>query len=49
MNKGVTIDDISEQEKRRLTVDDLLDEFAELRKTEQPTSDMLETLRREYV
>ena len=49
MHKGKIIDDISGREKERLTVDDLLDKFAELRKTEKLTDDMIETLRREYV
>lgn len=49
MHKGQIIDDISSEEKRRLTVNDLLDKFAELRKTEQLTDDMLAALRREYV
>ena len=49
MHKGQIIDDISREEKQRLTVKDLLDKFAELRKSEQLTDDMLETLRREYV
>jgi len=48
MHKGQIIDDISSEEKRRLTVNDLLDKFAELRKTEQLTDDMLAMLRREY-
>lgn len=49
MNKGQIIDDISLKEKSRLTVDDLLDKFAELRKQEQLTDDRLELLRREYM
>ncbi len=49
MNKGQIIDDISLQEKKRLTVEDMLDKFAELRKTERLTDDMLDELRREYV
>ncbi|MFC1591358.1 ABC transporter ATP-binding protein [Thermodesulfobacteriota bacterium] len=49
MNRGQIIDDITLEEKRRLTVDDLLEKFAELRKTEQLTQEMLESLRREYV
>ena len=49
MNKGQVIDDIPHKEKKRLTVEDLLDKFAELRKTEQLTDDMLDELRREYV
>lgn len=49
MNKGQVIDDISLKDKRHLTVDDLLDKFAELRKNEQLTDDRLELLRREYM
>jgi len=49
MNKGAIIDDISREEKRHLTVNDLLDKFAELRKTERLTGEMLEELRREYL
>ncbi len=49
MHKGQIIDDISFEEKRDLTVNDLLDKFAELRKAEQITDDILATLRREYV
>ncbi len=49
MNKGEIIDDISREEKQHLTVNDLLDKFAELRKTERLTDDMLEELRRDYL
>ncbi|MCK8603160.1 ABC transporter ATP-binding protein [Desulfoferrobacter suflitae] len=49
MNKGEIIDDISREEKQHLTVNDLLDKFAELRKAERLTEDMLEALRREYL
>ncbi|HOZ21532.1 MAG TPA: ATP-binding cassette domain-containing protein [bacterium] len=49
MHKGQIIDDIPLEEKRRLTVDDLLDKFAELRKNEQLTEDVLMELRREYI
>lgn len=45
----ILIDDISEKEKRLHTVDDLLDKFAELRKAERLTDEMLEELRREYI
>jgi putative ABC transport system ATP-binding protein len=48
MYKGRVIDDIPEKEKRRLTVDDLLDKFADLRKREKLTDEVLEQLRREY-
>ena len=49
MHKGRIIDDIPLEEKRRSTVNDLLDKFAELRKTERLTDDMLEGLRRDYL
>ena len=49
MHQGQIIDDISKKEKRLHTVDDLLDKFAELRKAERLTDDMLEELRREYI
>ncbi len=48
MHKGEIIDEIGREEKRSLTVADLLDKFAELRKTERLTDSMLEELRREY-
>ena len=48
MHQGQIIDDISEREKRGLTVDDLLEKFADLRKAEKLTDDMVEQLRREY-
>lgn len=48
MYKGRIIDDISEKEKRRLTVDDLLEKFADLRKREKLTDDVFEQLRKEY-
>ncbi len=49
MHKGQIIDDIPENEKARLTVDDLLNKFAEIRKRERLTDDIVEQLRREYV
>lgn len=49
MNKGQIIDDLSTKEKNRSTVDDLLNKFVELRKTERLTDEILEELRREYV
>ena len=48
MNKGEIIDDIRLEEKQRLTAGDLLDKFADLRKSERLTDEMLEELRREY-
>jgi putative ABC transport system ATP-binding protein len=49
MHQGRIIDDIPAREKSGLSVDDLLDKFAELRKREKLTDDILEQLRREYV
>jgi putative ABC transport system ATP-binding protein len=49
MHQGRIIDDIPLREKRRLTVDDLLDKFAEIRKHEKLTEDIVEQLRREYL
>ncbi len=49
MHQGRIIDDISKEEKGRLTVDDLLAKFAELRKSEKLTDEMIEQLRREYL
>ncbi|MEE9911811.1 MAG: ATP-binding cassette domain-containing protein [Deltaproteobacteria bacterium] len=48
MHKGQIIDDIPEKEKKRLTVDDLLDKFAQLRKAEKLTDEIIEQLKREY-
>jgi putative tryptophan/tyrosine transport system ATP-binding protein len=49
MHKGEIIEDIPAGEKRRLTLGDLLARFAELRKAEQLTGEMLDSLRREYL
>jgi putative ABC transport system ATP-binding protein len=49
MHQGRIIDDIAEKEKSLHTTDDLLGKFAELRKAERLTDDMLEELRREYI
>jgi len=49
MHQGRIIDDIGEKEKRRLTVDDLLEKFSEVRKREKLTDDIVEQLRREYL
>jgi putative tryptophan/tyrosine transport system ATP-binding protein len=48
MHQGRIIDDISREEKDRLGVNDLLQKFADLRKTEKLTDEMIEQLRREY-
>jgi putative ABC transport system ATP-binding protein len=49
MHQGQVIDDISEKEKRQLTVEDLLEKFTELRKSEKLTNEIIEQLRREYL
>jgi putative ABC transport system ATP-binding protein len=49
MHQGQIIEDIGEGEKGRLTVDDLLDKFSEVRKREKITDDIVENLRREYI
>lgn len=49
MHQGRIIDDIGGKEKRRLTVDDLLDKFSEVRKHEKLTDEIVEQLRREYL
>ncbi len=49
MYKGRIIDDIPQEERRDLCVDDLLDKFAELRKTEKLTDHLLEELKKEYI
>jgi putative ABC transport system ATP-binding protein len=48
MYKGSIIEDIDEKEKNRLSVDDLLDKFTDLRKKERLTDDVYEQLRKEY-
>lgn len=48
MHRGRIIEDISGVEKQRLTVNDLLDRFARLRKLEKLTEDMMASLRQEY-
>ncbi len=49
MHQGRIIDDISEKEKEHLAVVDLLDKFADLRKAEKLTDEMIEQFRREYL
>lgn len=49
MNRGIIIDDITAEEKKWLTVDDLLDRFAELRKQEKLTDEMMGSLLSEYM
>jgi putative ABC transport system ATP-binding protein len=49
MHKGRIIDEILQIEKQRLTVNDLFEKFAEIRKSEQLTDEMLEALRRGYI
>ncbi len=49
MHQGRIIDNIPKEEKKRLTVGDLLDKFADLRKAEKLTDEIIEQLRREYL
>ncbi len=49
MHRGRIIDDISEREKARLTVDDLLDKFARLARAEKLNDEMIAQLKREYL
>jgi len=48
MNRGEIIEELSEKDKKQTTVKDLLDRFAELRKMEHLTDDLLKSLCREY-
>ncbi|MBF0120665.1 MAG: ATP-binding cassette domain-containing protein [Desulfobacterales bacterium] len=49
MYKGRIIDVLHEHEKQTLTTDDLLDKFADLRKKEKLTDEILDELRKEYL
>jgi putative tryptophan/tyrosine transport system ATP-binding protein len=49
MHRGRIIDDIAREEKSCLTVDDLLAKFADLRKAERLTDEMIGALRRAYL
>jgi len=49
MNKGKIIEEISGKEKQLLTKADLLDRFADLRKQEKLTPEMIEAMQREYL
>lgn len=48
MHRGRIIDDISRRDRQRMTVEDLLEKFAELRKLELLTDEVMDGLRREY-
>lgn len=49
MHKGQVIEEISGKDKQYLTTTDLLDRFADLRKQEKLTAEMIEDMRREYL
>ncbi len=49
MYKGEIIDTLDEKEKKKLTVDDLLNKFADLRKREKLTNEMIKEFRTEYI
>ena len=48
MNKGEIIEELGEREKNRITANDLLDKFAELRKRESLTDELIASLVGEY-
>ncbi len=48
MHNGRIIDDISEKDKKNLTIEDLLNKFEDIRKSEKLTPDMMETLKKLY-
>lgn len=49
MHKGQVIEEIAGKDKSLLTTTDLLDRFADLRKQEKLTAEMIEEMRREYL
>jgi putative tryptophan/tyrosine transport system ATP-binding protein len=49
MYKGEIIDSLNANEKKKLTVNDLLNKFADLRKKEKVTDDLIGDLRKEYM
>lgn len=49
MHHGRIIDDIGAAEKKRLTVEDLLNKFEDIRKQERLTPDLVKTLKNQYL
>jgi len=49
MHHGRIIDDIPEEEKKKLTTDDFLNKFEDIRKQEKLTPGLIETLKNQYV
>lgn len=49
MYKGEIIETLNSDEKRKLTVNDLLNKFADLRKKEKVSDDLISDLRKEYM
>lgn len=49
MYKGEIIDIINEKDKKKLTVEDLLEKFSDLRKKEKLTDEIIENLKKEYI
>lgn len=49
MNKGEIVEDLSLADKRRLTVNDLLNKFSEIRKKEKLTDELVLDLKNEYI
>jgi putative ABC transport system ATP-binding protein len=48
MHNGRIIEDINENEKRNLTIEDLLNKFEEIRKLEKLTPEMMVALKNQY-
>jgi len=49
MNKGEIVEDLTLADKRRLTVNDLLNKFSEIRKKEKLTDELVLDLKNEYI
>jgi putative tryptophan/tyrosine transport system ATP-binding protein len=49
MHHGRIIDDIGTEEKRRLTVEDLLSKFDDIRKQEKLTPELIRQLQKQYL
>ncbi|MEI7981283.1 MAG: ABC transporter ATP-binding protein, partial [Bacteroidota bacterium] len=49
MHRGRIIDDIMENEKRKLTTEDFLNKFEDIRKQEKLTPEVIEILKKQYI
>ena len=48
MHNGQIIEDIHEEEKKHLTIEDLLNKFEDIRKIEKLTPELMESLKKLY-